>query len=520
MMAGDRDGREADISQRRWYLSTVVLVLAVGALYLFGAARCRGFGFPLDDAWIHQTYARSLAETGRFAYQPGQVSTGSTSPLWTLLLAVGYRLGIAPFIWTYLVGGASWLLTSWTAAALTGRLFPRQPGMGRWVGLACVVEWHLAWAAFSGMETMLFTWLALLLIERWLAGTHPFVLGLVGGLLFATRPEGMVLVALVAVATLIEWLRHRQTGRERRITGWLKVVTDLAAGFLVLSVPYVVLNQIASGQPLPSTFYAKQAEYRALLDLPLWVRLWHVMRRPLVGAQVMLLPGFVWQGVRWLRRQAGRAPASDMEPSWLLVVLPIAWWAVYLGIYALLLPVDYQYGRYLMPTVPFLLIYGIAGTARWLQPWSQQVLVRVLSRAAILAVGCLFIAFLLVGGQAFAGDVCFINGEMVDAALWVRVHTPPETVIAAHDIGAIGYFAQRPLLDLAGLITPDVIPFIRDEQRLLEYVVHHGASYLITFPSWYPNMVADERLQLRYQAQGQAVDLLERDHMAVYQIRR
>ena len=33
-------------------------------------------GFPLDDAWIHQTYARNLAETGQLAYLPGQPSAG------------------------------------------------------------------------------------------------------------------------------------------------------------------------------------------------------------------------------------------------------------------------------------------------------------------------------------------------------------------------------------------------------------------------------------------------------------
>ena len=43
-------------------------------------------GFPLDDAWIHQTYARSLAQTGKWEFLPGQSSAGgSTSPLWSML---------------------------------------------------------------------------------------------------------------------------------------------------------------------------------------------------------------------------------------------------------------------------------------------------------------------------------------------------------------------------------------------------------------------------------------------------
>ncbi len=54
-----------------------------------GVAASRGHsGYPLDDAWIHQTYARNWAETGQLAYVVGLPSAGSTAPLWTLLLSI------------------------------------------------------------------------------------------------------------------------------------------------------------------------------------------------------------------------------------------------------------------------------------------------------------------------------------------------------------------------------------------------------------------------------------------------
>ncbi|HKJ37402.1 MAG TPA: hypothetical protein VJ972_01385, partial [Anaerolineales bacterium] len=62
--------------------------------------------------------------------------------------------------------------------------------------------------------------------------------------------------------------------------------------------------------------------------------------------------------------------------------------------------------------------------------------------------------------------------------------------LGVHDIGAIGYFTQNPIIDLAGLITPDVVPFIRDETRLSEYLDGQDAQYLVTFPSWYPQLTA------------------------------
>jgi hypothetical protein len=57
--------------------------LASSAVYLLRSRRLLGLGLPLDDAWIHQTYARSLADRGEWAFQAGEPSAGSTSPLWS-----------------------------------------------------------------------------------------------------------------------------------------------------------------------------------------------------------------------------------------------------------------------------------------------------------------------------------------------------------------------------------------------------------------------------------------------------
>jgi hypothetical protein len=182
------------------------------------------------------------------------------------------------------------------------------------------------------------------------------------------------------------------------------------------------------------------------------------------------------------------------------------------------MPVDYQYGRYLMPTIPFLILYGIAGTAHWLRLDHPRSSIRVLSRAAALSIVCLFVAFIFIGGRTYGDDVRVIRGEMVDVALWLRDNTPPGALVAAHDIGALGYFSERPLLDLAGLVTPDVIPFIRDEAHLIEFVVEQGADYVVTFPSWYKTMVADDRLQKVYQTHCSITVQRGGDNMAVYRL--
>ncbi len=70
---------------------------------------------------------------------------------------------------------------------------------------------------------------------------------------------------------------------------------------------------------------------------------------------------------------------------------------------------------------------------------------------------------------------------------------PADALVATHDIGAMGYFSEHNLLDLAGLVSPEVIPFIRDESRLRDYLNDRGVAYLVTFPDWYPSLTRDLR---------------------------
>lgn len=496
-------------------------------LYLFWSWAGGHLGFPLDDAWIHQAYARNLVEYGQWAFVPGQPSAGSTAPLWTLLLSVGYVLG-APFrIWTYGLGGLCLPGTAFLAARLARQWFPDQPSAPLLVGLACVLEWHLVWAAVSGMETLLFTMLVLALWDQ-ISGRSVrafFLAGLLGGALILTRPEGILAVGLAAGAWLglglRGWLRPQVTPGGRSYAAGVVLLT---AGTVLLVAPYLLLNFRLSGTPWPNTFYAKQTEYAGLLAQPFWLRLWRVGSAPLVGAQALLLPGVFW--TMWgAGRRCRQSPAGFRLMEW----LPLTWAAATVGVYALRLPVTYQHGRYLIPIIPLLLIYGIGGGLS-IQSHIRSLKVRRRGEAfeRALRVGLsvwglsaalLFVAFLALGARAYATDVGIIEEEMVAVAQWLNAHTRPDALVAVHDIGAVGYFARRPLLDLAGLVNPEVIPFIRDEERLLEWLRQQGAEYLVTFPSWYPTLSAAPQFEEVYRTNAEVTRAQGGENMVVYALR-
>ena len=57
----------------------------------------------------------------------------------------------------------------------------------------------------------------------------------------------------------------------------------------------------------------------------------------------------------------------------------------------------------------------------------------------------LTLGFIFLGAKSFAQDVAVIESEMVVTAKWVAENLPAESIIAAHDIGALGYFDDHEL---------------------------------------------------------------------------
>lgn len=468
--------------------------------YLLASYSQAGLGFPLDDAWIHQTYARNLGELGEWSFVPGQPSAGSTAPLWSAWLGVGYWLGsllhlpLAPYAWTFATG---WLLLAGVGLAgmrLVHALLPERLWLGRLAGIVLILEWHLVWASGSGMETLLSAWLALWVLgslalneNKWLS------LGFWIGLGVWVRPDSLTLLGPVL---LVLWFSTAN------ISSRIRAAWHLLAGFLVAFGPYLLFNYTLAGSWWPNTFYAKQAEYAAHQTYPIWQRYLSQLSLPLVGVGIMLLPGFLALAGEAIRKRHWVALAGA------------AWVLGYMFLYAWRLPVTYQHGRYILPAMPVYFCLGVAGLGMLVRVDENVALRRIAGRAWVLAAMFVLAGFWIQGAKAYAEDVAVIETEMVATAQWINNTTPVTARIAAHDIGALGFFARRPLLDLAGLITPEVIPFIRDEAHLAQYLDEQGAAYLVTFPGWYPELVQGRKLL--FTSAGAFSPALGGENMSVY----
>jgi hypothetical protein len=496
---------------KRAGLAVLLLGLALaGALgaslyFIFAARAANGsFGFPLDDAWIHLSFARTLATTGRFADFPaGPLGAGSTSPLFTLLEAIAWRfthreyviaygLGIAGFLAS--VGLIFWLLKKGPAkgpldpprtsaarrspSSLTRLLSQGYPG-ARWPAVfgavALATQTKIVGISVSGMETS--TTIALLLLAAIQAKSRRWkTLGVAAGLLLWTRPDTLIFVGCLILHLLYEAAVDKPADRSKMPQALLT--------FGALALGYFAFNWALSGTLFPNSLAAKLEYYRFgnnRFGADLWAFLTAGGMAP---ATLLFLVGLFGT----LQDLARRRPAPSLYAHLFVVALIAA--------YGWKLPFLYQDGRYLIPVIPFVLVGTIdggqrlLGAARFLSRDSDPSgrIVKAFSVAVpLLAAGWIVgldLWRLPVAQRDFAARVRHIADIQVAAALWCRDHLPRTAIIATHDIGALGFYSGRPIVDVVGLLDRGIHGHIGDPEATLEFMRARRVTHLAFLTNW------------------------------------
>lgn len=489
----------ARLSKRNLVLLVLFGAVSLSLWLVYTTVRVGAPGFPLDDGWIHQTYARNLVEHGEWSYVPGTVSGGSTSPLWTMILSLVYLAKSGPFLGTYLLSliffcGAGIVFQF---LAMSQSDLPDEENLVKKLpifGLFFLLEWRMVWAAASGMEIMLYIFIILLFFLTLSHRKYAWLSGLWAGVAIWIRPDGITLLGPILFVLLLSPAERNKK--------WSVIAKGLMV-FLPFIVAYLIFNRFTAGTFLPNTFYAKQTEYAALYQTNLLTRLIQLFGQPWIGAAFLLVPGFIMMLVEVIRQR-----------NWFLLSLYL--WAIgYVIIYAVRLPVTYQHARYLMPTMPIFYLLGLLGTLKFLQkirlkPSRQRLLHFALVTLFVFSI----IGFWGLGLTAYAKDTAIIHQEMVQTAIWIRENIPSDEIIAAHDIGALGYYGNHDIVDLAGLISPEIIPIIRDEDELLKHLQGKEVEYLMTLEDWYRSI--GDGAEVIYRSSGTEVILAGGRPMVIY----
>ncbi len=486
-------------------------ILLLGSLTLGAFALTAPQGVPLDDAWIHFQFARNLARGDGLSFNPGQPTAGSTAPLWTLLLAGVYLAGGRFPVAGQALSGICFLAALAATYALARQLTGSR-GLAWLAGMVVAVNGRMVWAGLAGLETCLFAALSLWAIMAHLRTRactdhapgankplgedkpRPYgacVAAVLFGLAALARPEGYLLFALALADSMLHTLRL--TPHASRLTHHALPIVCSVFLFATLVAPYLIFSLRTSGHLLPNTYHAK-ATVAFLPDRDFM----SLAARYLILDNPPLLPFVVLGGLMLLRR----APLVSL-------------WSVGLPLcYAFLHTALYQHGRYLIPLIPCNAVLGVVGLLE-----AQQIARRgfldtgergFFRRVRAIRVPQTLAAILIIAGTAwrlpvmanqYAWNVDNINRMHVALGEWIKSHTPPHALLALNDIGAITYISERPVVDLAGLVTPEVIPLLRSpdrDARLAEFLAERDVEYVIIFPNWFPGLAADPALEPLY----------------------
>jgi len=384
----------------------------------------------VDDAYISYRYARNWVEGNGLVYNLGERVEGFTNLSWTLLIGLGLALGAGAREVAHGLGLASGVgvLIATHSLARAGVSDSRAwlAGVAPWLVLASTAfqRWSTA-----GLETPLFmalvtAALAAVLRRRLLLASVVLVLATL------TRPEGVLLAGLVFGFAL---LLDRGPGPRP----WRPMIL-----YGVALVALTAFRLLYYGSPLPNTFYAK------------------------VGGVPM-----TW-GVLYAVDFLANGAALLLPPALLALAAPRRWgiaaaWVAAGFVYVVWIGGDaLGHSRLLLPVLPALAAMAVVGAAR------------ALDRAAglgALALGCLGLCVVwsiygtvptsLVALRHPKRERVLHETRRFDAgfeevgygkAMVLRQRGERDALVAIGAIGAFGFYSQLPILDILGLVDPEI----------------------------------------------------------------
>lgn len=439
--------------------------------------------FPLDDAWIHRVYARSLASGQGLAYNSGGQETGATSPLWILVTAPVHwfeaRWSNAPVVGVKLLGGLLGLMTITLVAliirkATEGNLIPLL------VTSIWAVEPRLIFSSYSGMEVNLFVVLFLGLILADLSEKKQWTYLLLS-LLPVCRPEGLIILPIYGLRDILRWTARRKS---MDFLGWLWVPVPILV--------WMGICKAISGLYLPLPFYQKAHWFAPSFSLVHKMGQLQAHHGPFNGLTFGL--GIVAFGFFCFRNgsSAGRKLFFSLLGVPLVLLIGI------LSSRGISLD-GYYWLRYVDPADFILMIaatLGLAVTAGQLGQWRQWIRqarkedwrsLTFLKQNLPLLAGILLVLSLPHWWQSIEekrfhlwSDGRIINLMNVEVGRWLNSNTPVQATVGVNDAGAIRYFSHRKIIDFMGLNNREVAL-----RRISIGALLTRVDWIALYPAWF-----------------------------------
>lgn len=402
----------------RWLSAAVLLMYCVAvaavAMSLFGR-------HAYDDPYITYRYAQNLLRGNGLVYNLGERTLSTTSPLYAgMLAALGLFSPNLPLL-SNAVGALSIAIGGW----LLWRLSRAWDGVGLAMVLLLYPLTPILYQAL-GSELPLVMALCLGCYAAYVEGRFKTA-ALCAALAVLTRGDAGILVALLAID---HWLLRR------RPIPWAA-----AAVFCGIVGAWVAFATAYYGSPIPATLTAKRLQGDMAIS------------QSFAGGLTSLVSGYLHSWVYWLEAAllaVGFGLAVGSKRDWRLF---LAWPLMYALAYAALgVPRYFWYYVTLAPATVLLLALTMRSIFRRAhQEWGMGAgLLLTLALVATIAAGHWAQMAKLATPQEPRAAVYRAAGE------WLAANTPADASVGALEVGIVGYYGGRSMVDFAGLVQPEV----------------------------------------------------------------
>ncbi len=462
-----------DYLETFWPLFLVALLSCAMSLYYLRINPDHLLVF--DDSYITLKFASNFFSYGGITYDGTSYLKGATSPLHIVFIAL---LGLFLKIETasLVVGIIFFIFSSLLVYLWTLRIYEDRK-IALLAGVMMSTSVWLIFDSLNGLETTTFISFSLLtfylfyVYERRVFYIFPLFLSIL------TRPEGWFIASALWIWQVIQYVYKK----DKQI---LKHLSTSLGIFILLITPYFFLSLYYSGSLLPSTGFSKGLFF-AEVRLPLSTKI-DFLRNGIDFFYKALLystPLFIFPLILFARR---------------IVSIPYLWfyYLIFYLFYLFLFPgaTIHYWCRYQHIFIP-LIIIAISGGA--------FELLRMCKRKTLqISLGALVVSSLIYNQSVpvkylenmYSSSIENTKKTLMNLALWLKHQTPQNSLIALHDIGVIGYFSEREIIDLVGLTNPEVseyywdkrskMPLPLSERKVIDYLKEKKPDYLVMFPDW------------------------------------
>ncbi|MBZ0264287.1 hypothetical protein K8I28_06430, partial [bacterium] len=465
----------------RW--SLIIAALGIGVSLVYHSISVSG-GSPLwlnlDDGYIHAEIAHQLAETGKLGLNPGEGGGGSSSALWTFLIANSAKFGFSPEVIAWNLSLSGWGLACFAFTLLAFRLFNDAEAI--LITICFAISGQQSALAVSGMEST--TFLAMVILTLWALESEKFWLMLLfSSLAVLLRTEGILLAGSIFTA----WFFSSEKPFQDRKTLFVLPVT-----FIALAVGLMWLFTVSS------TFPSTLAGRRWLIGVP---------NSPLtdIGLTIGFIIRFV--GMIWERLSSYIGPGFGLGSLWAGMITLLAmvggvfsirfrntlgvigiYLLLHLLFYSLNLPNDGHMGRYLIPLwglIPLLVVEGfMILKERFDFSNSSKVFIGI----AIFLLVAYIPQLIRWEGWNRAAKNHLAQVHLTMATELNERRFDQNSQVAAFDIGILSYFTLAHIIDLGGLTDTAILDALYN-QRLSRVLEEKQVKFVIV-----PELEGSQRL--------------------------